>query len=61
MGELFIAGLVLLVCVAVVFVISRCWIALVDALGARLFGRFKKKDEPPVWHTLDDSGQQNQD
>lgn len=61
MGELLNAGLVLLVCSAVVFVLSRCWIALVDALGARLFGRFKKKDEPPVWHTLDDRERQNHD
>ena len=59
MGRLLSAALALVICVVVVFVVSRCWIALVDAVGARLF-RGRKKDEKAVWHTLDDS-EKNQD
>ena len=56
MSEWLVAGGVLLVCVVVVFIISRCWIALVDGIGKLLFGRFQKRREPAAWHRLEDTG-----
>ena len=50
---------VLALCIVVVFIITRGWVAVVDAMGKRLIGRFRKKEEPKVWHTLNQGEPEN--